>query len=59
MRIALSKINKDDDLVLTRLYLYYDMKLVTFVIDKKEKFNCAIPSICAVLYSEKIGYVSN
>ena len=30
VRIALAKTNKDYDLVLTRLYLYYDMKLVTF-----------------------------
>ena len=28
--IAIAKSNKDYDLVLTRLYLYYDMKLVTF-----------------------------
>ena len=30
VRIAITKSNKDYDLVLTRLYLYYDMKLVTF-----------------------------
>ena len=29
MRLAIAKSNKDYDLVLTRLYLYYDMKLVT------------------------------
>ena len=29
VRIAIAKSNKDYDLVLTRLYLYYDMKLVT------------------------------
>ena len=33
VRIAIAKSNKDYDLVLTRLYLYYDMKLVTFGID--------------------------
>ena len=33
VRIALVKTNKDYDLVLTRLYLHYDMKLVTFGID--------------------------
>ena len=31
--IAIAKSNKDYDLVLTRLYLYYDMKLLTFGID--------------------------
>ena len=30
VRIAIAKSNKDYNLVLTRLYLYYDMKLVTF-----------------------------
>ena len=33
IRIAIAKSNKDYDLILTRLYLYYDMKLVTFGID--------------------------
>ena len=33
VRIAITKSNKDYDLVLTTLYLYYDMKLVTFGID--------------------------
>ena len=35
VRKAITKSNKDYDLVLTRLYLYYEMKLVTFGIDKK------------------------
>ena len=34
VKVALSKTNKDYNLVLTRLYLYYDMKLVTFGIDE-------------------------
>ena len=34
-RKAITKSNKDYDLVLTRLYLYYDMTLVTFGIDNK------------------------
>ena len=33
VKMALSKTNKDYDLILTHLYLYYDMKLVTFGID--------------------------
>ena len=36
VRTALAKTNKDYDLVLNRLYLYYDMKLVTFGIDKQK-----------------------
>ena len=35
MRIAIAKTNKDYDLVSTRLYLYYNMKLVTFGIDNQ------------------------
>ena len=35
VRIAIAKSNKDYDLVLTRLYLCYNMKLVTFGIDNQ------------------------
>ena len=38
VRIAIAKSNKDYDLVLTRLYLYYEMKLVTFGIDNHRNF---------------------
>ena len=34
VKIVLSKTNKNYDLVLTRLYLYYNMKLVMFGIDR-------------------------
>ena len=35
VRLVLAKTNKDYDLVLTRLYVYYDIKLVTFGIDNQ------------------------
>ena len=35
VKLILGKTNKDYDLLLTRLYLYYDMKLVTFGIDSQ------------------------
>ena len=35
VNIAIAKSNKDYDIVQTRLYLYYDMKLVMFGIDSK------------------------
>ena len=35
VRVALDKKNKDYDLVLSRLYLYYNMELVTFGIDNQ------------------------
>ena len=43
VRIAIAKSNKDYDLVLTRLYLYYDMKLVTFRIDNQRNLIVQFP----------------
>ena len=43
VRIAIAKSNKDYDLVLTILYLYYDMKLVTFGIDNQRNLIVQFP----------------
>ena len=43
VRKAITKSKKDYDLVLTRLYLYYSMKLVTFVIDKERNLIIHFP----------------
>ena len=43
VRIAIAKSNKDFDLVLTRLYLYYDMKLVIFRIDNQRNLIVQFP----------------
>ena len=43
VRIAIAKSNKDYGLVLTRLYLYYDMKLVTFGIDNHRNLIVQFP----------------
>ena len=43
VRIAIAKSNKDYDLVLTRLYLYYDMKLMTFGIDNQKNLLVQFP----------------
>ena len=43
MRISIAKSNKDYDLVLTRLYLYYDMKLVMFGIDNQRNLIVQFP----------------
>ena len=43
VRKVITKSNKDYDLVLTRLYLYYDMKLVTFGIDHKRNLIVQFP----------------
>ena len=43
IRKALLKTNKDYDLVLTHMYLYYDMKLVTFGIDEERNLIIQFP----------------
>ena len=43
VKAALAKSNKDYDLVLSRLYLYYDIKLVTFGIDKQKNLIIQFP----------------
>ena len=52
VRIAIVKSNKDYDLVLTILYLYYDMKLVTFGIDSKRNLIVQFP-VFIQLYTQK------
>ena len=43
VRVAIAKSNKDYDLVLTRLYQYYDMKLVIFGIGNKRNLIVQFP----------------
>ena len=43
VQIVIAKSNKDYDLVLTRLYLYYDMKLVMFGIDNQRNLIVQFP----------------
>ena len=45
VRIAIAKSNKDYDLVLTRLYLFYNMKLVTFGIGNQRNLIVQFPII--------------
>ena len=52
VRMALSKTNKDYDLVLTCLYLYYDMKLVMFEIDEKRNLIIQFP-VFVQLYMQR------
>ena len=42
-KLALAKTNKDYDLVLTKLYLYYDMNLVMFGIDNQKNLIIQFP----------------
>ena len=59
VRIAITKSNKDYDLVLTRLYLYYGMKLVTFGIDNQRNLIGQFHVFGSAIHSEKTDYVSN
>ena len=47
VKTALAKTNKNYDLVLNRLYLYYDMKLVTFGIDQDKNLIIQFPVFAA------------
>ena len=44
VQIAIAKTNQDYELVLNRLYLYYDMKLVTFGIDSQKNLIIQFPA---------------
>ena len=59
VRIAIAKSNQDYDLVLSRLYLYSDMKLVMFGIDNQRNLIVQFLVFSAALHPEKIDYVSN
>ena len=43
VQIAIAKTNQDYELVLNRLYLYYDMKLVIFCIDNQKNLIIQLP----------------
>ena len=43
VKIAIRKTNPDNDLVIDRFHLYYDMKLVTFGIDKERNLIIQFP----------------
>ena len=47
VKAALAKTNKNYDLVLNRLYLYYDMKLVTFGIAQDKNLTIQFPVFVA------------
>ena len=59
VRITIAKSNKDYDLVLTRLNLYYNMKLVKFGIDNQRNLIVQFPVFVQPLHPEEIDYVSN
>ena len=58
VKIAIAKSNKDYDLVLTSLYLYYDMKLVTFGIDSKRNLIIQFPVFVQPYTQERLTMYS-
>ena len=52
VKIAIKKTNPDYDLVIDRLHLYYDMKLVTFGIDKERNLIIQFP-VFIQLYTQQ------
>ena len=51
VQLAITKRNKDYELVLNRLYLYYDIKLVTFGIDNQKNLIIQFP-VFVQLYTQ-------
>ena len=51
---TLTKTNPDYDIIIERLHLYYDMKLVTFGTDRKKKLNNTIPYFCTTIHATTI-----
>ena len=51
VQIAITKSNQDYEIVLNRLYLYYDMKLVTFGIDYQKNLIIQFP-VFVQLYTQ-------
>ena len=54
VKTALAKNNKNYDLVLKRLYLYYDMKLVTFGIDQDKNLIIQFPVFVALYMQARL-----
>ena len=48
---AIQITNPNYDIVIKRLHLYYDMKLVTFGIDEEKNSNSSISSFCTAIYT--------
>ena len=54
---TLIKINPDYDIVMKWLHLYYNMKLVTFGVDKKKTFDKTISNIHTTTYTTTINII--
>ena len=59
VKIAIRKTKPDYDLVIDRLHLYYDMKLVMFGIDIKKNSHNTISSIYTTIYTTASDIMPN
>ena len=59
VQLAIAKTNQDYEIVLNRLYLYYDMKLVMFGIDYQKESNNSVSHICRTIHTNKINFLSS
>ena len=59
VQIAIAKTNQNCELVLNRLYLYYDMILVMFWYRQSKEFNNTVSSIWSAIHANKINFVSS
>ena len=59
VKIALQIKNRDYDLVLKQLYLYYDMKLVTFDIDENRNMTMHFLVFVQPYTQQTIDFISN
>ena len=54
VQLAITKLNQDYEIFLNRLYLYYDMKLVTFGIDYQKNLIIQFPAFVQLYMQTKL-----
>ena len=59
VKIAIRETNPDYDLVIDRLHLYYDMKLVSFGLDKEKDLKIQFPVFISNVYTATSNIISN
>ena len=58
VQAAITKSNQDYEIVLNRLHLYYDMKLVTFGIDYQKNLIIQLPVFVQPIHTNKVNFIS-
>ena len=55
---TLTKTNPDYDIVIKRLHLYYDMKLLNFWHRQEKKFNHSVSNVSTTIHTTTINLIS-